>query len=228
MGKAAVGQTKSAGQAPPKAMQPAVGGASSSPPAAVRQAPGAAASAAAALGPSATDHKDWRKLTLEAARKSKIASEEALSTAIKAATAAKKAAIAAAKRKYTGVGCRAMSCCRALQGHVLLEHAETRSCVKQWHRRTSLSVQTLLAQPVPAHNIMSQPWPGTLHIAQAALWLNCCIGRLGHFWQPRISKGLTLHNSVHLARARFLCRGPRWTSVLPAMQPRPPLWPRST
>eukprot|EP00891_Asterochloris_glomerata_P000562 jgi/Astpho2/562/Aster-04419 len=96
LGKAAVGQTKSAGQAPPKAMQPAVGGASSSPPAAVRQAPGAAASAAAALGPSATDHK------VEAARKSKIASEEALSTAIKAATAAKKAAIAAAKRKYTG------------------------------------------------------------------------------------------------------------------------------
>ena len=163
LGKAAVGQTKSAGQAPPKAMQPAVGGASSSPPAAVRQAPGAAASAAAALGPSATDHK------VEAARKSKIASEEALSTAIKAATAAKKAAIAAAKRKYTGVGCRAMSCCRALQGLVLLEHAETRSCVKQWHRRTSLSVQTLLAQPVPAHNIMSQPWPGLLHSAQAAL-----------------------------------------------------------
>ena len=119
LGKAAVGQTQGAGQAIPKAVQPAVKGASSSPPAAVQQAPGAAASAVASAKP----QEDWKMLSLEAVQKAKAVSEEALSKAVKAATAAKKVAIVTAKRKFLEVGCIAMPCCRAVQS-VLLEHAE--------------------------------------------------------------------------------------------------------
>ena len=178
-GKAAVSQTTAAGQAALKAMQPGIGGASSRPPAAVQQAPGAAVSGVTQMRPTAKDHEEWSNNTLEAARRSKITSEEELSKAIKAATAAKKAAIVAAKRKYAEVGCIAMLCRRALQPD-LLEYAEAHSRVCSamcWPCQTSLGGDHHLASQyllsISQLSKLASSNLKTLHSAQAAPWLNC-------------------------------------------------------
>ena len=117
LGRAALGQTTAAGRVIAEAMQPGDGGASSSPPAAVQQAAGAAASAIAALWPSAKHHLQevWSKLTPEAAQRSKIAYEEDLLKALKAATKGQTGAVIDAKPKYAEVGWRVTWCCRAVQ-----------------------------------------------------------------------------------------------------------------